>query len=243
MNYSTLPGHPLLVIPDSDVDGLAFEQFGDSLDGRFRIVVREKRLRLYRLCRFRDLFRSHCVRLVAGKECDVDILQRRHFRDVLCVACNVNAKSVNGQHVAVVASFRMKLRSTGRRVIGGDSFNLNAFGNRKTFAVLKRRAGTELLLNSGIDDDLSSALLERGYRGGVKVVEMLMRDDNDVRLRKRRLIRLRFELHDGVNLNLKPVVLDSQAGVLDRGNRYDFAALCCELVRLISAGRETSCCK
>ena len=130
----------LLVVPDSDVDGRTFEQVSDSLDGRFRVMVREKRLRIYRLCRFGDLFRGHRVRLIAGQERHVDVLQSRHFGNVLRVAGNVDFQPVNGQNVAVIASFGMKLRMPLRRVVGGNGVKLDVFGNLAAFAVFERYA-------------------------------------------------------------------------------------------------------
>ena len=88
-------------------------------------MVGEENLRLNGLCSLYQLIDCHCVRLIAGQEGNVDIPDGFHLGDVLCVAGNVDAQSVEGQDIAVVTTFWMELRATFRVVIGRNGLDLD----------------------------------------------------------------------------------------------------------------------
>ena len=91
------------------------------------------------------------------------------------------------------------------------------------FAVCQGRAEAQHLLDGGIRDNLRAVLPERGDRVAVEVVEMLVRDEDDIGLGELRIVGGGGKFGDWIDLDFESVVLDAQAGVLDRGN-YDLLA-------------------
>ena len=91
-------------------------------------MVREEHLWLHRLCCLDKLFGGHRVRLVAWQEGDVDILDILHLWNVFRIAGDVDAQSVKGKDIAVVATFRVELCVTLRGVIGRHCHNSEVIG-------------------------------------------------------------------------------------------------------------------
>ena len=65
-----------------------------------------------------ELLGLHGVGLVAWQEGNVDVFEFCHFGDVLGVAGDVDAQSVDGEQVAVVATFGVELEVAFGGVIG-----------------------------------------------------------------------------------------------------------------------------
>ena len=110
---------------DSDVDAVTFELSWYSTHICLTVVIWEQHLGLDGSRSLNQLFWCHRVGLVAGKECDVDIFDILHLRNVLRITGDIDSQPVNGQYVAIVATFRMELCSTLRGVIGRYCFNLD----------------------------------------------------------------------------------------------------------------------
>ena len=88
-------------------------------------MIWEQHLRLDGSRSLNQLFWCHRVGLVARQECDVDVLDVLHLRNVLRITGDIDSQPVNGQYVAIVATFRMELCTTLRGVIGRYGFNLD----------------------------------------------------------------------------------------------------------------------
>ena len=110
---------------DSDVDAVTIELSSYSTYIRFTIVIWEQHLGLDGPRCLNQLLRWHRVGLVARQESDVDILDILHLRNVLRITGDIDSQPVNGQYVAIVATFRMELCTTLRGVIGRYGFHLD----------------------------------------------------------------------------------------------------------------------
>ncbi len=209
------------------------EEVGDLPDRRLAVVVREQHLGPDGLRGRGGLFRRHRVGLVHGQERDVDVLHVRHLRDVLGVAGDVDPKPAEIEDVAVVAPLWVELLAARGRVVGGDGLDGDVLAEVRVFAVRKRDSGTEHPADGGVGVDGGAVLAERGDGGRVEVVEVLVRDEDEVRFRERRVVGRRLALRaDGVDLDLEPVVLDADAGVLDAREDDGLSVRRLERVRL-----------
>ena len=81
-------------------------------------MVGEEDLRLNDPCSVDTLIDGHRVGLVTGQEGNVDILQVGHLGDILRIASDVDAQTVEGEDIAVVASLGVELLMVGRGIIG-----------------------------------------------------------------------------------------------------------------------------
>ena len=103
----------LLVVSDADVDAAAEEFHTDLTDGALVVVVGEEYLGFDNLRCVDHLIDRHRVALVAGQEGDIDVLQVGHLGDVLRVSCDIDAQTVEGEHVAVVTALGVELLMIG----------------------------------------------------------------------------------------------------------------------------------
>ena len=108
---------------DSYINTLSLQLRGDGADIGLPIVIWEEHTRLNDFGSTDELLRSHGVGLVARQECDIDVLNVGHLGDVLCVASDIDAQAVEGQDVAVVSAFGMKLSPSLRNVVCRNCLN------------------------------------------------------------------------------------------------------------------------
>ena len=196
-------------------------------------MVGEKDLRVYSLRGFGGLLRRHGVGLVAGQEGHVDVLDILHLVDVFGIAGDVDPQSVDGEDVAVVAALGVELLPALGRVVGGNGLDFDLFANCLSFAVGKRRASAVELLDRGVQVDLCPLFLEGVYGVLVIVVEVLVGDEDQVRLGEFRVVGRRIHfLAYRVDMDLFSVVLNAHGGVLDGGDGDVFATLGLEDVGL-----------
>ena len=220
-------GMCLLVVADADVDAFALEKSRKGTDVGITVVVREEDTRLHRLGSTNELVGCHGVRLVAWKEGDVDVPQVRHLFDVLGVASDVDAETVDGEHIAVVTSFGMELEMPFGVVVGRYGFHADAVGYLLAVAVLHDFACTEHVGTALVGNESRLGTAEGGEGALIEVVAMLMGDKDVVGLRHGRIVDdFLSHLADGVNLYFLAVVLDADAG-MDEAVELDFLATGC----------------
>ena len=213
----------LLVVADAGVDAGACKHEPGLADGRVVVVVGEEHLGLDGLGGTYQLVDGHGVGLVAGQEGDVDVFQLCHLGDVLGVAGDVDAQSVEGEYVAVVAAAGMVLLAALGGVIGW--YGLEGEGVAKdNFVAVLHDAGVAVELADvrvGEDDGISADELCECH--AVEVVGVLVGDEDVVGPWHRGVVGLRLERGDGVEVEVHAVVLDHDAGMLDTGE-LDFLA-------------------
>ena len=223
----------LLVVSDADVDAAAEEFHTDLTDGALVVVVGEEYLGFDDLRCVDHLIDRHRVGLVAGQEGDIDVLQIGHLGDVLSIACDIDAQTVEGEHITVVASLGMEVAIgrggvIGRHSLDGDVGRVSAY-----IAVLHDEAILKVSVDGLVHIDAGSrgAYLVDGST--VEVVLVLVGDKDDVGLGECGVVGLRLEPRThGVDLDFDAVEIDFHAGVLDAGDGHFLTALGGELVDL-----------
>ncbi len=232
----------LLVIPDADVDTTA-RQFHDNLgDGRLTVMIGEEYLRLDRFRCLYQLVDCHCEWLVAGQEGDVDILDGLHLGDVLCVASNIDAQTVERKDITIVATLGMILCTAFRVVIGGYGLDFDIGGIDDAVAILQGNAVAEHVIDGHVRIDAGGRGAHAGDGLAVEMILMLMGDEDDVGLRE--LVVVGSGLYSeayGVNLDLRAVVVDLDTGVLDARERDFLAVLGGKLVDFLSGLAASEC--
>ena len=214
----------LFVIADADVDAAACQLHGDLVDRGVAVVVGEEYLGLDDLRSVDTLLDSHGVRLVAGQEGDVDILQVGHLGDVLRVASDVDAETVEGEYVAVVTALGVVLLAPWGGVIGWYGLDDDVGSVFDSFAVAHDESVSEVSEDSLVHVDACGWGADLMDGSTVEVVLVLVGDEDDVGLGEGGVVGLRLEPHaNGVYLDLSAVVVDLDAGVLDAGDG-DFRA-------------------
>ena len=110
----------------------------------------------------------------------------------------------------------MELFVSGRRVICGDGFEADIVAQRAGIAVGHDVAFAELCGADAVCDEDCAVFLERGDGLGIEVVEVFVRDKDVVCIGKCAVIgRFVVERDDRIDFELKAVVLDADAAVLD----------------------------
>ena len=99
----------LFVMSDSHFNPFVLQLFGYVADVCLAIVIGEEHVRFDDFCGTNQLVGGHGVGLVAGQEGDVDVFDVGHFGNVFGVAGNIDAQAVDGQDVAIVASFGVEV--------------------------------------------------------------------------------------------------------------------------------------
>ena len=95
---------------------------------RLPIVIGEQHFGHDGFCCLHQLFCRHRIGLVARHKGDVDVLNVLHLRDVFCVASDVDAQPVDGEDIAIVATFRVEMCTPLGNVIGWYGFYGEVFG-------------------------------------------------------------------------------------------------------------------
>ena len=229
----------LLVVSDADVDAAAEELHADLTHGALVVVIGEEHLGLDDLGSIDHLIDRHRVGLVAGQEGNVDVLQVGHLGDVLGITSDVDAQTVEGEHIAVVTTFGVELLMLGGGVIGrhcldGDISRVAAY-----ITVLHDEAVLKVSVDSLVDVDAGSRGTYLVDGSTVEVVLMLVGDEDDVGLGEGGVVGLRLEPRThGIDLDLDTVEIDFHAGMLNASDSYFLAALGGELVDLALCRRE-----
>lgn len=175
------------IVSDSYVDAAILQLRRYSLDIRLSVVVGEEHLGLDGLGSFDELFCRHRVWLVAGHEGDIDVFDGLHLWDVLRIASDVDAQAVDGQDVAVVASFRVELCTSLCGVIGGHGLYRDVFECR-LLTIAHDLAITQHVCTALVGNQLrlvASQLLDSLL---VEVVAMLVGDEDVVGLGHRTIV-------------------------------------------------------
>ena len=128
----------------------------------------------------------------------------------------------------------MELRAPLRVVVGRHGLDLDVRGILDAVAVLQGYAVTEHIVDRRIRIDAGGRCAYTGDGLTVEVVLVLVGDEDDVGLGELVVVRrgLYTEAHR-VYLYLRPVVVDSDTGVLDARECHFLAALGGELVHLL----------
>ena len=189
-----------------------------------------------------QLVDSHRVGLVARQESDVDVLQVGHLRDVLCVASNVDAQSVEGEDIAVVASLWVELGVALGVVIGWHGLDGDVLTVGDAVAVFQREAVTEHVVHGCIGVGRCGRRAEAGDGLAFEVVLMLMGDEDDIGLWELVVVCDWCDTGThGVDLDLRTVIIDFETGVLDARDSYFLAALGGKLVYLLGSVATGGC--
>ena len=184
---------------------------------------------------------GHRVGLVAGQEGDVDVLHGSHLRYVLGVACNIDAETVEGEDVAVVAPLGMELQVPISDVVGRNGFKGNVVGNRLAVAVLHRLSVAKHVGTTLVGDELGVFFGQLLDGIGAVVVLMLVGYEDIVGFGELGVVCLPVaEFQHGVYLYFLAVVLDADAGVHECMEHDGLAALGLERVCFVGVG--CGCC-
>lgn len=224
----------LLIVSYPHVDSTAFEQTDHLLDVGIGIMIREEHFGPDGLCGFGALLGRHRVRLVGGEESDVDIFEARHLRNILRIATDIDAESVEREDETIVAALGMEFEMFRSRIIGQNSLNGHAIAELQFVAIVHHPTLPDNLGAVLVGDNHGRGLFQLPYSHGVAMVEMLMGDEDEVGLGQLGIIRLRLQFRDGVHLYLLTVVVDSDATVLDGGEGDFLAALGLERISLLA---------
>ena len=111
------------VMSNPNLNAVVLQQCRDAAHIRLPVMVGEQHFRLDYLCRIDQLLHRHSVRLVAGEEGNVNVLDVGHFWDVLGVASDIDSQPVEGKDEAVVASLGVELQVTFGGVVGRQCLN------------------------------------------------------------------------------------------------------------------------
>ena len=84
------------VMPYSGLNSVVLQQCWNAAYFGLAVMVREQYFGLDGFCHLDELIDGHGVRLVAGQEGDVDVMDVGHFRDVFGVAGDVDPQSIEG---------------------------------------------------------------------------------------------------------------------------------------------------
>ena len=210
----------LLVIPDAHIDAVALQAVRQLAEVRLAVMVGEQHLWTDASRRPHNLLRSHGVGLVAGKEGHINVFDAVHFRNVLGVTGNVDAQPADGEDIAVVAPLGMELQMPLRGVVGRHRLNCKPAADLSAPAVSHDRPVAELGGTVPVDEKLRPIFGQGGDGGRVKVVEMLVRDQNHIRFGKLGVVDgAASGIAHRVDLDFLPVVFDAYAGM---GQRMDF---------------------
>ena len=223
-----------MVVADADVDAAAGKFHNGLGDGRLAVVIGEEYLGRDGPCGLHQLIDSHRVGLVARQEGDVDILQVGHLGDVLCVAGDVDAQSVEAEDITVVASLRMELSAALAVVIGRYGLDGDILTIGDAVAVLQREAVAEHVIDGRIGIDRCGRRADAGDGLALEVVLVLMGDEDDVGLGELGVVGDWCDAGaHRVDLDLRAVVVDFDTGVLDACDGDFLAALGGELIHLL----------
>ena len=210
----------LLVVPDAHIDAVALQAVRQLAEVRLAVMVGEQHLWTDAPRCQHNLLRSHGVGLVAWQEGHINVFDAVHFRYVLSVTGNVDAQPSDGEDIAVVAPFGMELQMPLRGVVGRHRLNRQPAADLSAPAVYHNRPVAEFGGTVLVDEKLRP-IFGQGCDGGrVKVVEMLVGDENHIRLGKLAVVDgAASGIAHRVNLDFLPVVFDAYAGM---GQRMDF---------------------
>ena len=210
----------LLVVPDAHIDAVALQAVRQLAEVRLAVMVGEQHLGTDAPRHPHTLLRSHGVGLVAWQEGHINVFDAVHFRNVLGVTGNVDAQPADGEDIAVVAPFGMELQMPLCGVVGRHRLNRQPAADLSAPAVCHNRPVAELGGTVFVDEKLRP-IFGQGCDGGrVKVVEMLVRDQNHIRFGKLGVVDgAASGIAHRVDLDFLPVVFDAYAGM---GQRMDF---------------------
>ena len=200
-------------------------------------MIGEQHFRLDSLGSLYQLFCGHRIGLVTGQEGDVDILDSRHLGNVLRVACDIDSQSVDGQDIAIVAPLGMELRATLRRIICRNGLHRKALGNLQLVAIGHHLTRTVHVGTALIGDETRCRAREQLDGLLVKVVAMLMGDEEIIGLRHSGIVDyLVTQFRHGINLNLLPVILNTDTGMNEGMELDGLPALGRKLIYLVCVG-------
>ena len=223
-----------MIVADQDLDAFFGKEGEEFVDRCVIVVIGEEHLGLDDLCGVGSLFDGHRIRLVAGQESDVDVLDIGHLGDVLGVACDVDAHAVEGKDIAVVTTLGVELLASGSGVVGWYGLDGDVVGIFHLVTVLQCLSAAEHFLDGGVEEDLGGSLGQLRDGIAVEVVVMLVGDEDDVGLGELRVVGLGFHaLADGIDFDLQAVVVDLDTGMLDACEAYFLTTVGGELVGLL----------
>ena len=217
------------------VDAVGFEEVGQGGDVGLSVVVGEEDAGTDEAGGTEELVGCHGVGLVAGEKGDVDVVEVCHLGDVLGVAGNVDAEAVEGEDVAVVASFGMELEMPFGDVVGRNGFDGDEVGEGEAVAVVEDVATTCHVGTTLVGDE--ACVGGRKLLDGllVEVVAMLVGDKDVVCLRIGGVVGgAAAQLANGVNLDFLAVEDDADAGVHEGVDLYRLAVGCGEYVHFFA---------
>ena len=184
-------------------------------------MIREQHLRLDHFGRFHQLFRRHCIRLVARQESNVNVPDICHFRNVLCVASNIDSQTIDRQDITVVTAFGVKLRTALSIIVGRNSLHREAISYLQLVAIGHHLARAQHVGTPLVGDKPCLAVREQADGSLVEVVTMLVGHKDVVGLRHRGKVNDAVtQLGYRVNHYLLAVILHADAGV-DKGMELD----------------------
>ena len=145
-------------------------------------MVRKQHLRLDHLRSLHQLFGSHRVWLVTGQECNVDILDVSHLRNILSVTGNIDSQAIDGQNISVVTTLGMEHRASLGRVIGGHCLHLEVIGNLLLVSIRHHLTSSVHLHTTLVHNELRALIRQNLDSLLIEVVAMLMGDEQIVGL-------------------------------------------------------------
>jgi hypothetical protein len=130
----------------------------------------------------------HCERQVHAKKRNINILEGAHFWHVLRIIQDVDASTINGQNVAIVVAFWLKVKPIFGQVVGCDRLDGDVTEHR-IFAIydfdnLNLDGIGKCVVDVWIGDQHSAFHCHRIKRLLVKVVAMFMCDQDQIYGRK-----------------------------------------------------------
>ena len=214
----------LFVVPDADVDARAGQHHRHLRNGRVAVVVGEEHFRTNNLGSIDELISRHSVGLVTGQEGHIDGAEFCHLGNIFRIAGNIDAETVENKDIAVVTSLGVELLTSRRGVVGGHSLQLNVIADIDAVTVADGKTIEPAVIDTSRFVDDGSRVAQRADGLKVEVILMLMRDEDDVRLGERGVIRHgQGTVGDRINLNLRAVEVYFQTGVLDARDGYVLA--------------------
>ena len=164
-----------------------------------------------------QLVGGHGVGLVAGQKGNVDVFENGHLGDVLGIAGDVDAETVEGEYVAVVTTLGVELVTACRGVVGRYGLEGEAVAEHDAVAVLHDACRAVHLCHVRIGEDDGVGTDQLCQCHAVKVVGMLVGDEDVVGARHGGVVGFGLQASDGVEVEGHAVVLDEDAGVFDTG--------------------------
>ena len=164
----------LFEMPNTHIYSIRFQLRWDACNLCLTKVIWEQHFWLDDSSDVEKLLNCHGVRLVAGQESDINIIDVSHFWDIFGVAGDVNFQSIEGEYETVVTALWVEVLMTFGGVVGRNGLNGNVIGKLKDVAVSHHGTIAKHISATLVGDELGVVASKLVDCCCVEVVEMLV---------------------------------------------------------------------